>query len=100
MKTAPHPIGRCGLERFIWERGLILADLAQVMGCSIEHARRCCLPFPHPDRKTPNPDQVERIYAWSEGAVSAADHYPPPKPLAGLNGETANGADLVAEASS
>jgi len=76
VKIAPHPINRCPLDRYVWERGLTLVECGEAWGCSYEHARRICLPFSHPDRRTPSADTIGKIMEWSEGALTAADHYP------------------------
>lgn len=56
---------------------MTLKDMAEAWGCSHETARIICRPFGHPDRRPPSEDLIRRIFDWSNGVITAADHYPP-----------------------
>lgn len=75
-QTAPPPIPRPALARFIWERGLLLKQVALDLGCSYEQVRRICLAFSDPDRRVPGTALMARIVEWSEGEIRPGDFYP------------------------
>lgn len=82
--TAPPPINRPKLARYIWERSLKLATVGDELDCSYEQVRLICLPFDDPKRRVPTSELLSRIVEWTEGQVTAADFYP-----AHLNGHAA-----------
>jgi len=76
-RTAPKPISRPKLARFIWERMLTLEEVATALGCSYEQVRVISRPFADQARRVPGPELMARIVEWTEGEVTPADFYPP-----------------------
>ncbi len=74
---APDPVSRPKLAHFIWERGLDFRAAGKLIGLSYEAIRSYCLPWSSADRHVPNRSSLAKIVAWTEGAVTAADFYPP-----------------------
>lgn len=77
MAQPPEPLERPKLARWMWERGLKWADGATALGVSGEQVRRYCLEFGHTQRQLPSREAMERIHAWTNGAITPADFYPP-----------------------
>jgi hypothetical protein len=77
IPTAPKPIPRPKLARFIFDRGLDLKQAAEPLGCSYEQVRLICLPFGDERRRVPGSELMARIVVWTENAITPADFYPP-----------------------
>lgn len=77
MSPAPAEIDRNKFDEWCWRRGIELREAALALGCSAEQVRLMRLPFGHERRRVPNQELMARIVAWTEGAVCAADFYPP-----------------------
>jgi hypothetical protein len=77
MPPAPAQIERNRFDEWVWRRDLKLRQVADALGCSVEHARAIRLPFGHEGRKVPGPELMEKIVAWTDGEVTAVDFYPP-----------------------
>ncbi len=73
MPTMQRP----GLAHWMWERGLKPRHAEAQLGVSKQSVRRYCMPFGSVERRVPPEDVLERIVAWTKGAVTAADFYPP-----------------------
>jgi hypothetical protein len=77
MSTIPDPVERPALARWMWDRKLKPRHAEAPLGITGEQVRRYCLEFGHPDRAIPPQAVLERIVAWTQGAITAADFYPP-----------------------
>lgn len=77
MDTTPEPVERPKLATWMWERNLRPKAAATPLGVSAEQVRRYCLEFGHEDRAVPGKDVLTRIEAWTQGAVTERDFYPP-----------------------
>ena len=76
MEKLTSPRARPALARWLWDRQIPHREAAQALGCSHEHVRRICLPFDDPGRKVPNDALVDRVQAYTDGAVSKSDFEP------------------------
>lgn len=74
--TSPKLIERPLFARWMWDRGLELRPVAEALGCSAEQVRLISLPFEDAKRRVPGADLMERIFKFTEGAVTPADFYP------------------------
>jgi hypothetical protein len=77
MTDKPEPVERPKLARWMWERKLKPRHAERPLGVSAEQVRRYCLEFGHADRAVPGKDVLARIQAWTGGAVTERDFYPP-----------------------
>lgn len=76
MIQPPPEVGRNKFDEWCWRRGLELKPLAEALGCSIETVRKIRLPFSDAGRRVPRQQLVERIVAYTNGEIVAADFYP------------------------
>lgn len=76
MQTAPTPIERPKLAAFMFERGIKPAVAAEALHCSEQTVLNMCKAFGEAGRSIPREALLERIVAWTEGAVTAGDFYP------------------------
>jgi hypothetical protein len=65
------------LWRYYRERGLSRVEVSVAFDRTPEWVRLICLPFGDPKRRVPSPEDVQRFWEWSQGAISPADWYPP-----------------------
>lgn len=77
MTEKPEPVERPKLARWLWDRKLKARHVARPFGVSEEQVRKYCLEFGHDDRAVPRPDVLARICAYTDGAVTERDFYPP-----------------------
>lgn len=70
-------VARPTLAKWLFDRNVSTAFAAEALQVSGESVRRYCLPFDHPDRRLPGAEIMERIVAWTGGAIQPADFYPP-----------------------
>ena len=73
---APQAVQRTPFDRWLWEQDIDNATAAADLGVVGETVRRYRLPFGHSGRRTPDPAMVEKIFAYTRGAITPADHYP------------------------
>lgn len=72
LPPLPDVIARPPWARFLWERGLGVDDVTNLLGRSREYMRQLTLPWSHPKRVTPSPDEQRLIAAWTLGEISEA----------------------------
>lgn len=77
MRAPPSPIARPKLAAWLFERGITTAAAAEALGCSEQTVLNMCKPFGEAGRTVPREALLEKIVAWTEGAVTAVDFYPP-----------------------
>lgn len=77
MSSPPEPVERPALARWMWERKLKPHDVAEPFGVSAEQVRKYCLEFGHANRAVPGDEVLRRIQAFTHGAVTERDFYPP-----------------------
>ena len=77
MTAVPDPVERPKLARWMWERKLKARHAEGPLGVSAEQIRKYCLEFGHEDRAVPGRDVLVKIFAWTQGAVTERDFYPP-----------------------
>lgn len=77
MTQPPAEVGRNKFDEWCWKRNLELKPVAEAIGCSIETVRKIRLPFSDAKRRVPGKELAERIVAFTDGAVTPADFYPP-----------------------
>lgn len=65
------------LARWLGHNRINNAAAGRALGVSGEAVRRWCLPFDDKGRQVPGLTQMERIVAWTGGAIQPADFYPP-----------------------
>lgn len=65
------------LERWLSLNRIAYAEAGRRLGVSGEAVRKWCLPFESAVRQVPSPSIMERIVAWTAGAIQPADFYPP-----------------------
>lgn len=65
------------LWRYYRDRGLTRVQVSEVCDRTPEWVRLICLPFDDPKRRVPSPDDVQRLWEWSDGEISPSDWYPP-----------------------
>ena len=73
----PKPVDRPKLARYMWDRHLLLKQVAAAIGCSHEQVRLMCLPFGDARRRVPVEGLMARIVEWTDGEIRPADFYPP-----------------------
>ena len=61
----------------MFERDLRAPHAARALEVSEQHIHNITRPFDDPRRKMPSPALMQRISAWTQGAVGPADFYPP-----------------------
>lgn len=71
------PIHRPALARWVWDRGYTWKEAGELFGCSGEAVRLWCQPFDDTNRRQPEAIWINRIVARTDGAITAADFYPP-----------------------
>jgi hypothetical protein len=76
MQPPPSPIDRPKLASWLFERSLGTAAAAEALGCSEQTVLNMCKPFGEPGRTVPREALLEKVVAWTEGAVTAVDFYP------------------------
>ena len=76
MRTPPSPVARPKLASWLFDRGINNAAAAEALGCSEQTIINWCKAFGEPERTVPREDAMERIVAWTAGAVTAGDFYP------------------------
>lgn len=76
MPPAPKEIERNRFDEWCWRRGIDLRQAAEALDCSIEQVRLIRMPFSDDRRRVPAKSLMERIVAYTEGAISVADFYP------------------------
>lgn len=76
VAVAPAPLSRPKLATYLFERDITFRAAGEALGQSQEWVRLVCLPFDDPRRRVPHKDVMERIVAWTQGAVVPADFYP------------------------
>ena len=72
----PAAIERPPLAVWLFERDLDWGDLAKVLNKTRQAVRFYLLPFGDPKRRIPSEGDIAAIFAWTAGAITAADHYP------------------------
>ncbi len=72
---APLPLNRPKLARWLWERDLDNSQAADCLGRTREWVRLVCLPFDDPRRRIPQREDMDRIFAFTNGEVTPADFY-------------------------
>lgn len=77
MRAPPSPIARPKLASWLFERGINTAAAAEALECSEQTVLNMCKPFGEASRTVPREALLEKIVAWTEGAVTAVDFYPP-----------------------
>ncbi|MBN8263119.1 MAG: hypothetical protein J0M21_00520 [Xanthomonadales bacterium] len=77
MQSPPTPVARPKLASWLFERSIGNAAAADALGTSEQSITNWCKPFGDPGRTVPREAALERIVAWTEGAVTAVDFYPP-----------------------
>lgn len=77
MQAPPSPIARPKLASWLFERSLSTAAAAEALGCSEQTVLNMSKPFGDAGRTVPREPLLEKIVAWTEGAVTAVDFYPP-----------------------
>lgn len=86
----PDPVCHPQFALWCFERRLKLREIAEALKpCSIETARRIQLPFGDENRRIPQPDLMNRIVTWTDGAVQPASFYPSAEVLEAINGRVA-----------
>lgn len=70
-------VERPALAHWMWERGFKPRHAEQFLKVSKQSIRRYCMPFGNAERRIPSEDVMGRIVAWTNGAVTPADFYPP-----------------------
>lgn len=76
MRATPSPIARPKLASWLFERGISNAAAAAALECSEQTILNMCKPFGENSRTVPREALLEKIVAWTEGAVTAVDFYP------------------------
>jgi transcriptional regulator with XRE-family HTH domain len=76
--SIPDPsTDRPALRAFRKRRRLTRAEVAEAIGVSAVQVGRYELPFSDPSRQVPRVEVLEKIIAFTEGAVGPLDFYPP-----------------------
>lgn len=75
--AAPQAIQRTPFDRWLWERHVLNAEAGEALGVTGETVRRYRLPFGDQGRRIPDEELLEKIFAWTSGAITPADFYPP-----------------------
>lgn len=70
------PLAMPKLALWLFERGLVAADLVEPLEKSSESIRRYCLPFGHADRRIPDEETLTKIFQLTDGEVNPLDFYP------------------------
>lgn len=70
QKSAPEPIARPALARWVWERFPKWKDAGEYLCMSWESVRTACLPFGHADRSVPRRETLERIFELTDGEIT------------------------------
>lgn len=74
--SVPSPLIRPRLAKFLWERDISFREAGKALDRTGEWVRLICLPFDDPRRRIPDLQDMERIFAWTGGEVTAGDFYP------------------------
>lgn len=74
--TPPEKVNRSPFDRWLWERGVSDAAAAAPLCCSAESVRRWRLPLAHPDFRAPRRENLERIVAYTGGAITGEAFLP------------------------
>ena len=77
MHQSPTVIDRPPFSRWLFDRDVKISDAAAKLGVSTEQVRRYTRPFGDVRRQIPTEKILEKIVAYTDGAVTAADFYPP-----------------------
>jgi hypothetical protein len=72
----PSPLVRPRLAQFLWERDISFREAGRALDRTGEWVRLICLPFDDPRRRIPDLQDIQRIYDWTGGEVTAGDFYP------------------------
>jgi hypothetical protein len=75
--STPAPILKPTLAMWMFQRGISAQAAAEVLDCSVQTIRNLTKPFDDVERTVPRQDLLEKIVLWTDGAVTAADFYPP-----------------------
>jgi len=81
----PSPLVRPRLAQFLWERDISFREAGRALDRTGEWVRLICLPFDDPRRRIPDLQDMERVFNWTGGVVTAGDFYP--AALRGVPGE-------------
>ncbi len=73
----PAPLERPKLAEFLWRRDIRGPEAGRILGRSRQWVALVLLPFNDPRRRIPDPEDLERIHAWTCGEITPADFYPP-----------------------
>lgn len=92
MSPAPALVLKPKLATWMFERNMSAAATSRALKCSKQTVLNITQPFGSPTRTVPHLDLLERIVAWTNGDVTAADFYPPH-----LNGKGATDTNAVRE---
>jgi hypothetical protein len=76
-QTVTEADRRPKLWRYYRDRGMTRNEVGAAFDRTPEWVRLICLPFDDPKRRVPSPDDVERVWSWSQGEIGPADWYPP-----------------------
>jgi len=58
---------------FLYERALVIDQVAPIIGVSREYVRQLGLPYDHPQWRKPKPREIELIESWTGGLITAED---------------------------
>lgn len=89
---APTSRPRTPFDRWLWENSISNTEAGRRLGCHAQTVRLWRKPFGDAQRRVPSIDDMRKIVALTEGAVTPADFYPPD--LQGRDGGAAAGASL------
>lgn len=77
MHSAPAVNERAPFARWLFEHDVKIAAAAAALDVSTEQVRRYARSFGDERRQIPTEKVLEKIVALTDGAVTAADFYPP-----------------------
>lgn len=77
MNAAPPVLSRPPFADWLFARNIKIRAAAEALGCSPQTVRNLCKPFGDASRTVPHEALLERIVAYTAGAITAADFYPP-----------------------
>lgn len=77
MTPPPTPVSRPKLADWMYARNISVTQAAEHLNCSRGTVQNIIAPFDATSRTVPREALMERIVAWTGGAVTAGDFYPP-----------------------
>lgn len=80
LPPTPEPIelrDRSKFATWIGQRALTFVTVGAVIGVGPQQVRHYCRAWTDTKRQVPRQEVLERIVAWTQGEVTAADFYPP-----------------------